>query len=106
MNSIYGDVAEARLRAANLDVLPFALVALERNAWQPADRVRYIGVRQTGNDIGRQDLNYIVCGALDIERLNFTPFAVGMHSYRLVLRSELKHSVNLQRLAWTHVDAA
>ncbi len=60
MNSIDGDIAEARLGTTNLDVFALALVALERDAWQPPNGVGDVRVRQTGDDTGWKDLENVV----------------------------------------------
>ena len=62
-NAVYGDVGEARLGAAHLDVDAFAFDAIEGNGGQPADGVGDIGVGKAADDLGGEDLEDIVRGA-------------------------------------------
>ena len=48
MHAIYGHIAQARFRTANLDVFAFAFVAFKGNAGQPAQGIRNIRIRQAG----------------------------------------------------------
>ena len=75
MYAVDGDIAEARLRAADLDVLAFAFVALEGNAGHAADGIGNISIRQAGDDFAGEHLHDIVRGNLTIEGFNFAVFA-------------------------------
>src|SRR6266404_8042287 len=67
VHAIDSDVGEARFGAANLDVLAFTFVALERDAGQAANGISDVGVRQTLNHPQGQHLDDFVGHALDVD---------------------------------------
>src|SRR3984893_10135222 len=95
MHAVDGHVAEARLSAANLDVLAFAFIAFERYAGQAADGIGDVGIWQAGDDLGGEDLYDIVGGAFTIERLNLAALAFAANDDLFVDRLELKCCIGI-----------
>ena len=91
MHAINGRVAEAWFRAANLHVLAFAFIALQRDAGQPANGIGDVGIRQARDDFGGQHLHDVVSGAFAIERLNLSALAFAANDDLLAYRFDLKH---------------
>ena len=83
-------IRQARLEAADLNVLPFAFVALKSDAGQPPQGVRHVGVRQAADNFGRNHLHEIVRVSLDVDRLGFAGDARGGHQDRFILRLQFE----------------
>ncbi len=89
VDAIDGHVAQPRFSAANLDVLPLALVALQRDAGQPSKRVGDIRVRQAGNDFVREHLNDVVGGPFDVDGFDLAALALATNCNHFALLSDL-----------------
>ena len=55
-DAIHGDVGQARLRAAHLNVNALAFDPVERNGWESSDCVAHVRIGQAGDDLGRKHL--------------------------------------------------
>ncbi len=104
VDAIDRQVAEAWLGAANLDVLAFAFVALECDAWQPPDRIGDVRVRQARDDLRRQHLDDVVRGALAVDLTGFATRPPGRHEDRLALAGYVQFRIDVNRLARLHMD--
>src|SRR6202521_2933694 len=99
MRAVDGYIAEARFGATNLDVLAFAFVAFQRHTGQAANGIRYIGIRQAGNDFGWQHLHDIGGGAFTIERLDLAALAFSANDYPLTHALDLEHNLQAGHLS-------
>ncbi len=102
VHAVHGHVAQTWFGAANLHVLAFALVALQRHVVEPAERIRNVGIRQAGNDLGRQDLEDVVGRALAIERLHFAALALRSNFDHLSASLHLESGVNVYHASRSH----
>lgn len=94
MDAVDGDVAEARLGAANLNVLALAFVTLERNAGHTTDCVGDIGVGKALDYFRGQHLENVVRRELAVQGLDFSAFAARIDGYFLLCILDLEGGVH------------
>src|SRR6266436_8908501 len=104
MHAVDRDVAEARLGAADLDILSIAFVALEGNTGHAADGIRNIGVWKAGDHFRGKYLHDIVCGNFTIERFDFTVFALSANNDLLTNGLDLQFSGNVLCATGSDID--
>ena len=85
-----------------MNVLPFALIAFQSHAWQTAERIGHIGIRQAVDDVGRKHLHDIVSGAFTVKRLFFAALAFGANRDLLTYPADLEHGVHLRYSSGSH----
>ena len=76
-DAVDGDVGEAGLGAADLDVDAFALDAVEGDGGQAADGVGDVGVGKAADDLSGENLEDVVGGAGGVDSLSFAMGALG-----------------------------
>jgi hypothetical protein len=101
VNAVDGYVAQPRLSAADLYVLAFAFIALQRNAGQPAHGIRDIGIWQAGDNLRRQHLHDVIGGLLDIDRLDLAPLTITAYRDRFILHADLEHGIHVGHTSCT-----
>ncbi len=100
--AVDGQVGEPRFRATNLDVLAFALVALQRDPRQTADSVSDIRIRKAGDHLGRQNIENVVGNLLLVDRLGFAVGALGRYDDALTVRADRQDGRHIGRLPSNH----
>ncbi len=97
VDAVEGGVGEARLRAAHFDVFPFTLVPLKGDTGKTADRIGDVSVRETGDNICRQDVNDVVRGKGAIDGSDLTTLPAGVDVDVLGVGSDSKHGIKAHR---------
>ena len=103
VHAVDRQVAQPRFGAADLDVLPFALVPLERHARQTAQRVGDIRVRQARDDFGGQHLDDVVGRALAVDLLRLSSRPLCGDQNRFALTGDLERGIEAHHSAFFNV---
>src|SRR5260370_5621031 len=90
MHSIDRHVGKAWLGTADLDVLAFAFIALQRNAGHTPQSICNIRIRQARDDFGREHLHDVVGGLFAIERFDLATLAFAANDYLLTHRTDIE----------------
>ena len=104
VHTVNRHVAEARFGTANLHVLAFAFVALERDAGQAADGISNVGVGETVDHFCGKDLDDFVGQALDVDGFGLALHAFGSNDDLIGLRSDSQGSVQVNGLSGNNFD--
>lgn len=94
MDAINGHIVQPWFGAANLNVLAFALIPLEGNARKTPDRIGDVGIGQARDHVGRQNLDDVVGGALNSERLDFSAPAFAGHGHDFIVGADLQNRIH------------
>ncbi len=98
-------VAQARFRAANLNILAFAFVALDGDRRHAAKCIGNIGVGQRNNHVGRQNLKNVLRGERPVDCFRLAMRAIGGHNDFIARVSNFENGVNMRGLARNHSHA-
>src|SRR3984893_6406987 len=102
--AVDGQVGEPRFRTANLHVLAFTLVALQRDPRQAANSVSDIRIRKAGDHLGRQNIENVVSNLLLVDRLGFAVGTLGRYDDTLGVRADRQNGRHIRRLPGNHSD--
>ena len=82
-------IGQSRLCSANFYILAFALVALQRHAWQAPNCISNVRVRKARNHIRRQHVDNVVRVKRPIDRLNLASLPSGVDHHTFNVRGDL-----------------
>ena len=100
--SVYHRVAQTRLCSANLHILSFALIALDRDGGHASQCIRDIRVRQRGDHFRREYLQDVFCGTGLVDGLGLAMRTFRSHDHGIVAAGDLQNSVNFRDLTRGH----
>ena len=106
IDAIYRRVGKTRFGAADLNILALTFVAFQADAGEAAQSVGHVGVGQTADHVGSQNLYDVVGAALAIDGFGLSRGTFGGDQYLFVLRRDLEFYFHRRYLARNHVHSS